>query len=240
MAENNDDFLGADRTVLSEQFQGGGLRVLKAGQLLVAGAKSDEVLYRLRSGWAYRFRDLRDGIQAIVDVYLPGDVIGICYKEARNIRTLTTAAVEVISGERGLFGLMVSSEVATHLYQLLNDVQRRADRRLASIVSLDAQGRMAAMVLDFYWRLEAQKLIISSSFHLPMTQYQLGAFLGITPVHVNRVISSLRNAGIVNIEKHHVSILNLTKLADLASADLEIGREQTFAVAADPVAAIAV
>jgi CRP-like cAMP-binding protein len=237
MAENNDESLSAGRAVLSERFQTGGVRVLKAGQLMVAGAKSDEVLCRLRSGWAYRFSNLRDGNQAIVDIYLPGDVIVICDKEARNIRTLTTAAVEVISGERGLFGLMVSSDVATYLYQLLNDVQRRADRRLASIVSLDAQGRMAAMVLDFYWRLETQKLIIALSFHLPMTQYHIGGFLGVTPVHVNRVISSLRDAGIVNIEKHHVSILNLSELADLANADLKIGR-QTFSVAAAPVAAV--
>jgi CRP-like cAMP-binding protein len=238
MAENGKDLLRGGGEALTERFQAGAVRVLRSGQLVVAGAKSDEILYRLRSGWAYRFHNLRDGIQAIVDVYLPGDIIGICDKEASNIRTLTTAAVEMINEERGLFGLLASSDMAAYIYQLLNDRQQRADRLLASIVSLDAQGRMAAMVLDFYWRLEAQRLILARSFHLPMTQYHIGSFLGITAVHVNRVISSLRDAGIVNIEKHHVSILNLSALADLANADLKICRDQNTAVDANIAATV--
>jgi CRP-like cAMP-binding protein len=216
MVKNGEDLRSDSCGALNERFQAGAVRVLRANQLMAAGAKSDEILYRLKGGgWAYRFHNLGDGVQAIVDVYLPGDIIGICHKEATNIRMLTTAAVEVISGERGLFGLMDSSEVGAYVYQLLNDRQRRTDRLFASIVSLDAQGRMAAMVLDFYWRLEAQKLIIASSFHLPMTQYHIGSFLGLTAVHVNRVIGSLREAGIVNIEKHQVTILNMSKLLGL-------------------------
>jgi CRP/FNR family transcriptional regulator, anaerobic regulatory protein len=236
MVERGHELLRLGREALCTRFQAGAVRVLRAGQLLVVGAKPNEILYRVRAGWAYRFRNLRNGAQAIVGVYLPGDIIGICNKEASNIRMLTTTAVEVISGEQGLVGLMTSSETAAYIYQLLNDRQQRADRLLASIVSLDAQGRMAAMVLDFYWRLEVQKLIIASSFHLPMTQYHIGNFLGVTSVHVNRVISALRDAGIVNIEKHHVTIFNLSQLAELANADLKSGCDPNLVITGDPVA----
>jgi CRP-like cAMP-binding protein len=217
---------------LGQRFQSRAPRVLRAGQLLIAGAKLDEVMYRLKAGWAYRFRNLRDGMQAIVDVYLPGDIIGIWPKEANHIRTLTTTAVEVISGEHGLVELMTSHQIALYICQLLTERQQRADRLLAAIACLDAQGRMAAMVLDFYRRLDTRKLITASSFYLPMTQYHIGGFLGVTAVHVNRVIRSLRGSGIVNIEKHHVTILNLSALAELANTDIKMTSDPNTRVAA--------
>jgi CRP/FNR family transcriptional regulator, anaerobic regulatory protein len=239
MPTSCEGLLHIGRGILSERFAAGASRVLRAGQLLAAGANPQETLYRLRAGWAYRFRKFKDGTHAIVEVYLPGDIIAIRDKDASCIRTLTTAAVEVIVQEDGLLGLMASPDIGVCLYQLLSDQQQRGDARLASIASLPAQGRMAAMILDFYIRLERQKLVLASSFHMPMTQYHIGSFLGITAVHVNRVIGLLRDSEIVNIEKHHATILNLSKLAELANIDVAIPRDHSLAAPADRVGEVA-
>jgi CRP/FNR family transcriptional regulator, anaerobic regulatory protein len=220
--------LALGRQALIAKFQSGSSRVLRAGQLFVAGAQPDDTLYRLRAGWAYRFRNLADGNRAIVDVYLPGDIIGfdavLCDKDAENVRTLTTAAVEVITAEHGVRELLTSRSTALYILRLISERQRRADRLLATISCLDARGRMAAMVLDFYQRLETQKLITALSFNLPLTQHHIGSFLGMTVVHVNRVIRALRDAGLINIEKHHVTILDLAGLAHLARMDARTAR----------------
>jgi CRP/FNR family transcriptional regulator, anaerobic regulatory protein len=218
--------LDLGREVLAAKFRSGSPRVLRAGQLLIAGARPNDVLYRLRVGWAYRFRDLADGSRAIIEIYLPGDIIGfdtaLCNGPVADVRTLTTTAVEVIAAERGLRDVISSQSIALYISWLLGERQQRTDRLLSAISCLDARGRVATMVLDFYRRLEAQKLITASSFNLPMTQHHIGSYLGVTVVHINRVIRALRDSGIVNIEKHCVSIHNLTALADLAKRDLKL------------------
>ena len=72
------------------------------------------------------------------------------------------------------------------------------------------------MVLDFYKRLRRQRLTTSTGYYLPLTQRQIGSYLGLTVVHVNRVLRSLRDERIVNLERHYVSILNIEQLTKLA------------------------
>jgi hypothetical protein len=51
---------------------------------------------------------------------------------------------------------------------------------------------------------------------LPMTQTQIGDYLGLTVVHINRVLRALRHAQIVTLEKHCVTIHDLELLKSLA------------------------
>ena len=74
------------------------------------------------------------------------------------------------------------------------------------------------MVLDFYTRLRRSKLIASSVYSLPLTQIHIGSYLGLTVAHVNRVLRSLREERIVNLEKHCVTILDLERLMSLAQS----------------------
>jgi hypothetical protein len=52
-------------------------------------------------------------------------------------------------------------------------------------------------------------------YDLPLMQNQIGAFPGFTVVHVYRVLRSLRDERIVNLEKHCVAI----GLGDAVAAD---------------------
>jgi DNA-binding transcriptional regulator LsrR (DeoR family) len=54
---------------------------------------------------------------------------------------------------------------------------------------------------------------------MPLTQEQIGEALGITAVHVNRVIKQLRQEGIVEFNRGRVSVLNETKFEELADFD---------------------
>gem|GEM_PF-1547810 len=78
---------------------------------------------------------------------------------------------------------------------------------------LDARGRVAMMMWDFYKRLLAHRLITAPIFHLPLTQTQIGSYLGLTVVHVNRVLRALREDLVVSVDKHCVTIRILTRWA---------------------------
>jgi CRP-like cAMP-binding protein len=62
-------------------------------------------------------------------------------------------------------------------------------------------------------------LIDGLSFRFPATQAILGEAIGITPVHVNRVVQDLRSRDIIELERGTVTILNEEKLRSLADFD---------------------
>jgi CRP-like cAMP-binding protein len=214
-------------------------RSLKTGKLLTGSDTSNDgmhpLVYRLRSGWACQFRKLCDGRKAILDIYLPGDIIGLDAilntRPTENVVALTSVTVDAMIAEDGLYGLMKHRHTALYVAWLLGQRQRRADRLLTAISSLDARGRLAVMFFDFYHRLRTQKLISSPMYNLPLTQSQVGSYLGLTVVHVSRVLALLRSQQIVNFEKHCVNILDIEQLTKLAQFRVAIQQ-------ATPIAAL--
>jgi len=76
------------------------------------------------------------------------------------------------------------------------------------------------MALDFHTRLSRKRLITGSSYSLPLTQHHIASYLGLTVVHVNRVLRFLRDEQIVRLERHCMTILNLKQLKTLAQKGL--------------------
>jgi CRP-like cAMP-binding protein len=205
---------------LNTIFSGSPPRVLEAGEILGAAIGASDAIYRLRAGWACEFRDFANGARAIVDVYLPGDVLGLQAifgtRPLEEISTLSTVTIETIPTAAAMIELMGSRPTALYIAWLLSRRQRRADRLLAALSRLDARGRLATMMLDFYTRLRRQRLIAGVVYNLPMTQTQIGDYLGLTVVHINRVLRALRHAQIVTLEKHCVTIHDLELLKSVA------------------------
>jgi hypothetical protein len=71
------DELMLGRHKLTARFRVSPPRTLSAGQLLVGAARSSNVICHLVAGWTCQIHDFCDGRQAIVDVFTPGDVIGL-------------------------------------------------------------------------------------------------------------------------------------------------------------------
>jgi CRP/FNR family transcriptional regulator, anaerobic regulatory protein len=208
------------RSELRARFRNSPPCTIGEGKLLAARVKSSTPICRLASGWACRYRVFPDGHQAIVDIYLPGHVIGlesILQTQAlKNVLALTSITIETMDAEDVLIDLMACRSTALYIAWLLGQRQNRADRLLAAISGLDARGRLATMLLDFYKRLRRLGLVTGLTYNLPLTQAQIGAHLGLTVVHVNRVLRSLRDKRIASVEKHAVTIFDVEGLRRLA------------------------
>jgi DNA-binding transcriptional regulator LsrR (DeoR family) len=68
-------------------------------------------------------------------------------------------------------------------------------------------------------REEAVGRFRENSMKLPVTQAQLADVLGLTPVHINRMISSLRASGLITTSSQRVTILDWRGLARAADFD---------------------
>jgi CRP/FNR family transcriptional regulator, anaerobic regulatory protein len=214
------DELELGRNGLAARFRASPRCSLGAGEPLAAAGHVCDVIYHLVTGWACRFHRFSYGRQAIVDVYLPGDIIGLdAISRTRSLEgviALTSIVTERIDGEQPLTDLMTCRSTALYIGWLLGKRQRRTERHVAAISSLDARERLATMALDFYARLSGRRLVTGSSYCLPLTQVHIAAYLGLTVVHLNRVLRSLRDEQIISLERHCLTILDLSRLKTLA------------------------
>lgn len=72
----------------------------------------------------------------------------------------------------------------------------------------EAYARMAHLFVELVTRLDVVGLAPDRSCPLPMTQPELADALGITPVHVNRTLGDLRDAGLVTVRNRRLTVLN--------------------------------
>jgi CRP-like cAMP-binding protein len=207
------------RRELSVRFRSSPTRTLPARELLSSGARSEHLIYHLEAGWAYQFRDLPDGRRAIFDIYLPGDVVGLDallqIRPLHEVMTLTSIKIRAIHTEEAVNNLIGSRAVSLYMVWLLAQRQRRADHHLVALACHDGRARLASMLVAFYKLLLRRRLITAPYYHLPLTQIQMGSYLGLNVVHVNRVLRFLREEQIAVLDKHCVTILDLERLRNL-------------------------
>ena len=99
---------------------------------------------------------------------------------------------------------------------------------VVNVGSRDAVTRMAHVVCELGLRMERAGQGSRTRFPMQMTQTHLGEVLGLTAVHVNRTLRTLREQGLVSIEKKDVVVPNWDRLADVGEFDasyLKLGGE---------------
>lgn len=185
-------------------------------ELLNEGREIDGPLLLLR-GWAARVRLLPDGRRQFLNFLVPGDVIGLSDVP----QALATATVIAVTD-----GVVCTPPDATTLPDLAAAyaIGRALDEAqlLAQIVRLgrfNAQERIADLLLELHERLTLNGLARGHSFDVPLTQEALADALGLTSVHVNRMVQQARRDGDLQWKGGRVTLTDPVALAQ------KIGRQ---------------
>ena len=80
----------------------------------------------------------------------------------------------------------------------------------------NARTRIAHLFCELAARMDKPDIAPGQTYKLPMTQEQLGDAIGLTAVHINRMIKELKKEGLIVISKNTITIPNWDKLADVA------------------------
>jgi CRP-like cAMP-binding protein len=212
------DLLRGDRR-LREEFRSAALREGERDAIVIEPGAPDPPVIRLDSGFAYRASRLPDGRRIILDLLISGDITGIDHVLlSRSVEGLVAAnriTYQALAAER-LRQLATDRAVAARVLTLLAEARWRGDRLAASLARLDAEGRVGVMLLDIHDRLLRRGLINGPRFNLPLTQEQIADHLGLTLVHVNRILRRLREERIALIDRQIVVIEKLDLLRELA------------------------
>lgn len=190
---------------------------------LVADGYAGQEAYALLSGWACRFRMFEDGRRQISRLFLPGDFIGLNASllgmPEQPVAALTDVRLAKVEGTQLMEALKGSHRI--WLSFLWSDMRDRfiTEERVASIGRRSAYERIAHMLMELYLRLELVGEATDSTFVLPLTQESLADVLGLTSIHVNRVLRRLKQDRLITVDARTIRILSCERLMQIAEFD---------------------
>lgn len=174
----------------------------------------------LVSGFAYRQKLTGDGGRQILSIHIPGEALdfqNIFLNVAdHSVQMLTRGHVAMIP--RADIQKIVRHSAAIGHAILVNILVDASIFRewILNVGRRDAKSRLAHVLCEMAVRLDAHGLADDMGYHLPMTQAELADALGLTPVHLNRVIRSLEVDGLINRSKRDITFPDWERMIDIA------------------------
>src|SRR5215207_7162248 len=200
-------------------------RFRKGDEIIRTGEPCDTI-FRLESGWVARSRLLEDGRRSMIAVFLPGELVGVksflVTEQPDSVHCLSDATVLTIRHDRLRELFESEPSVALRVAFQLGEDERRLHNYVIGLGRANAEERIATMLIEFHGRLVCRGLSYNGVYVCPLTQQDMGDFLGLTVVHVNRVLRQLRDDGLVTVQRGSVQIQDLPVLHRVAQPVLDI------------------
>lgn len=195
-----------------------------AGTVLLREGDRLDRLYVVLEGWLCDFRILPDGGRQILSLYLPGDMCrspGFPLDHAdEGIAALTPAVVATVPFATYRLWLEQRPQVRRAIWWSHLREQARLRQRLVSLGRRSAIERIAHFLCELWTRLSgASPASPDGRVELPLTQADIGDVLGLTTVHVNRVLQRLHSEGLIVLKHGLLGIPNLAALRAVAAFD---------------------
>ncbi|WP_284165348.1 Crp/Fnr family transcriptional regulator [Frigidibacter sp. SD6-1] len=206
------------------RFKSGELAVDPGTTILMEGSNSPQ-LFTVLEGMGTRYKTLENGRRQVINFVFPGDFsglqAGLMGEMMHSVEATTTMRLCVF--KRGdLWELFKSHpERAYDLTWIAAVEEHFLGETIASLGQRDASQRIAWALIRIFERLRAIGLADGNVVPLPFRQQDLADALGLSLVHTNKTLKSLRGAGLVNWSDSKLCIHKIGPLADLALIELE-------------------
>jgi CRP-like cAMP-binding protein len=191
-------------------------------QILAKGSPSNYV-FVLCAGWAFRYIQLSDGRRQILKFLLPGDLISpvSIFEEAPyfSARALTSVQISGFARSEIRDRFFANAETQTAIAQSFVADARDATEFLAVLGQCSAEQRIAYLLLHLIRRIAARHVIREQRYPFPLRQQYLADAVGLTPVHVSRVLSLFRNRRIAVLSEGVLEVIDLPALQRISSLE---------------------
>lgn len=205
--------------------------IKKKKDLVVDGYEYRKLCF-VEDGFAVRYKLLRNGKRQIVNVVLPGDVVGLpgsfLERAAYSVIAVTDMRLQVcalddyveLCRRQPQFGMIVAwlavYEAALCAEHVVDTGRRTPTERLAHFL------------LEMHMRLSAVGRADAASLDLPFSQEVIGDALGLSVPHINRTLAQLRKEGLIAVDGRRITFADLDALQRL-------GQFQPLALARIPL-----
>lgn len=190
---------------------------------LVHEGQTDHRAYILQEGWAYSYKLLPDGGRQVITLKLPGDFIGLRSVLLRtsdhSFASISNVVVSPISVKRLIAVFTEFPRLGAAILWAVSRDEAMVVEHLVDLGRRSAIERVAHFFLELGLRLQLVGMASETKFACPLNQYLLADALGLTAIHINRVLRQLREQRLITLKDHRVVILDMKGLMKLAGYD---------------------
>ena len=202
-----------DRVALTELSVGA--RDMPARRTIIREGERPDHVHLMIEGWAARYKLLPGGTRQITAFLIPGDFcdlhVTILSEMDHSIATLTPARVAFIPrGKMEAVADRPSTAKALWWATLVDEAVLRS--WIVNVGRRDAYEAVGHLMCELYLRLKNVGLTRDHHFELPLTQEELADALGLTSVHVNRVLQRMRAEELITLKHGALTIHDYGRL----------------------------
>jgi len=191
---------------------------LRAGES-IDGDADRPLLLTLYSGWALRLAGGRSSQDGILGITLPGDLVGLetvfANRGALRFQALTDITYCQFNPTRWR-ELLDRPMLAERLTRIQALARLDAEDRQLAATTLSATGNLCHFLLAIHDALRRRKLAREGSFRLPLNRKQVAAALGLTPLHLRRVLANLERTGVLELREGRATLHDPARARALA------------------------
>ena len=200
---NQDDI----RALLDLPYQ---TRWVELGRYIVREGEPPPGATLILSGLSIRHKVTLDGARQIMSVHIPGDFVdlegSLLTVSDHNVQALTRSEIAVVPRE-AIINLIDKHPRVGRAMWIDTLIDGSIFREwIVNVGRRDARAAMCHLLCEFARRLEVAGLAEELAYELPMSQEQLADALGITPVHVNRILRDLDREGLIQRNRRFIRI----------------------------------
>ena len=195
-------------------------RRVAAGAGLVREREVGQRAFVLQRGWACCYKLLPDGGRQVIDVRLPGDFIGLrsilLRTSDHSSDTVTDVVVAEVPTQRMLATFQALPRLGAAILWAASRDEAMVVEHLVGVGRRSALVRTTHFLVELGLRLRLIGLGSEAGFACPLNQYLLADALGLTAIHLNRVLRQLRVQGLMTFRDGEVVFHDLPRLRRLA------------------------
>jgi CRP-like cAMP-binding protein len=199
------------------------MQTLPAGHTFITAGREVHASTLLIEGFLCRYKDLSDGQRQITEVHVAGDFADLhsftLKRLDHNVMTLTPCKIVQVPHEK-LTGITERHPHLARVLWFLTNLDAAIHREWeVSLGRRSALERTAHLFCELQVRLGIAGIPSEREYLFPVTQVVLSECLGLTPVHVNRVLKDLRERELVEFRSGKVTVLDPASLRRVAEFD---------------------
>jgi CRP-like cAMP-binding protein len=195
------------------------VKKLAAGAHIVRDGDTPDFCTLLLSGFAYRYKITGEGGRQIISLHCAAEFLDL----QNSFLGVADHSVQMLTeGELAMIPVGLLQELALTRpaigRALWIDTLIDASIFREWVVNVgrrDSRARVAHLLCEFSLRLEAAGLAKNHQYELPMTQEQLADAVGLTSVHVNRVLKQLGEEGLIERDRRSIVIVDWKRMREV-------------------------
>jgi CRP/FNR family transcriptional regulator, anaerobic regulatory protein len=186
-----------------------------ANEIIYSKKTTPSDVFAVCQGWALRFVELANGRRQNLAVLLPGDIcVATLFEDELHFSVQAVTKLRITRFARADLTKRILSDAHTlELYGKACAAQLQdVDERAVDLGRRSAEERVSRLILGLVDRLSEHRVLQNHPYAFPLLQRHIADLTGLTPVHVSRVMTEFRRAGLIRLTKRSLTITNLTGL----------------------------